>query len=71
MVQFSNWHMRTLLCSNPCYITVVPDTFPMLSDYTFDDYINDASDEDWVRWENEASKLELPLNYYIMEFVAV
>jgi hypothetical protein len=29
----------------------------------------DASDEEWAEWESEANRLELPLDYYIQEFV--
>lgn len=29
----------------------------------------DVPDEIWEEWENEADRLELPLDYYIMEFV--
>jgi hypothetical protein len=38
-------------------------------DYTFEDYLNNASREEWDEWESEASRLELPLDYYIEEFV--
>jgi hypothetical protein len=38
-------------------------------DYTFQDYINDASQQEWDEWESEAARLELPLDYYIQEFV--
>lgn len=38
-------------------------------EYTFEDFINDASAEEWVEWESEAARLELPLDYYIQEFV--
>lgn len=38
-------------------------------DYSFEDFINDASQEEWDEWENEAARLELPLDYYIQEFV--
>ena len=38
-------------------------------DYTFEDFINDASEEEWDEWEQKASELELPLDYYISEFV--
>lgn len=40
-------------------------------EYTFEDYINDASSEEWDEWESEASRLELPLDYYIQEFVGM
>ena len=38
-------------------------------EYSFEDYINDASQEEWNTWESEAARLELPLDYYIQEFV--
>ena len=38
-------------------------------DYTFEDFLNDASEEEWAEWEKEAEKLELTLDYYIAEFV--
>ena len=38
-------------------------------EYTFEDFINDASDAEWDEWESEANRLELPLDYYIQEFV--
>ena len=38
-------------------------------EYTFEDFIADASDEEWNEWESEAARLELPLDYYIHEFV--
>ena len=38
-------------------------------DYSFEDFLNDASQEEWDEWESEASRLELPLDYYIQEFV--
>jgi hypothetical protein len=28
-----------------------------------------ADDEQWAQWEQEATELELPLDYYISEFV--
>ena len=48
--------------------------FPMCGpafDYTFQDFLNDASQQEWDEWETKASELELPLDYYIQEFVAV
>ena len=38
-------------------------------EYTFGDFINDASEQEWDEWESEAARLELPLDYYISEFV--
>jgi hypothetical protein len=38
-------------------------------DYTFQDFLNDASAEEWAEWESEAARLELPLDYYIQEFL--
>lgn len=28
-----------------------------------------ADDEQWAQWEQEAAELELPLDYYIAEFL--
>jgi len=38
-------------------------------EYTFEDFLADASQEEWDEWESEAARLELPLDYYIQEFV--
>ena len=38
-------------------------------EYTFEDFLADASDAEWDEWESEAERLELPLDYYIQEFV--
>ena len=38
-------------------------------EYTFQDFLSDASDEEWEEWESIADELELPLDYYIHEFV--
>ena len=38
-------------------------------EYTFEDFLADASDAEWDEWESEANRLELPLDYYIQEFV--
>jgi hypothetical protein len=34
-----------------------------------EDFLNDASPEEWAEWESKAAELELPLDYYIAEFV--
>jgi hypothetical protein len=39
-------------------------------DYTFEDFLNDASQEEWDEWESKAAELDLPLDYYLQEFVA-
>ena len=39
-------------------------------EYTFEDFLNDASQEEWDAWEQRAAELELPLDYYLQEFVA-
>jgi hypothetical protein len=39
-------------------------------EYTFEDFLNDASQEEWDEWESKAAELELPLDYYLQEFVA-
>lgn len=38
-------------------------------EYTKEDYLNDASPEEWAEWESKAAELELTLDYYIQEFV--
>jgi hypothetical protein len=38
-------------------------------DYSREDFLNDAAPEEWAEWEQKASELELPLDYYIAEFV--
>lgn len=38
-------------------------------DYTREDFLNDASPEEWDAWEKKAAELELPLDYYLAEFV--
>ena len=38
-------------------------------EYTRQDFLNDASQEEWDEWEQNAAELELPLDYYIAEFV--
>lgn len=54
------------------YVTCVLDKSSMCGpapEYTFQDFLNDASAEEWDEWEQKASELELPLDYYIQEFV--
>ena len=38
-------------------------------EYTREDFFNDASQEEWDAWEQKAAELELPLDYYLEEFV--
>lgn len=38
-------------------------------EYTFEDFLNDASEEEWMEWELAASVLEIPVNYYVLEFI--
>lgn len=38
-------------------------------EYSFQDFLNDASSEEWKEWEKKAAELELPLDYYVAEFV--
>jgi hypothetical protein len=38
-------------------------------EYTREDFFNDASQEEWDAWEQKAAELELPLDYYLQEFV--
>jgi hypothetical protein len=30
-----------------------------------------SDDEQWKQWESEAAKLELPVDYYLQEFILV
>jgi len=56
-----------------CYSTFVPEVLFMCGpafDYSFQDFLNDASPEEWVEWENKAAELEVPVDYYLQEFVA-
>lgn len=56
------------------YIAFVPEKFLTMCgpvyDYSFEDFLNDASDEEWAEWEQKAAELELPVDYYVQEFVA-
>ena len=38
-------------------------------EYSREDFFNDASQEEWDEWEQKAAELELPLDYYLEEFV--
>tara|TARA_B110000503_G_scaffold37585_1_gene61452 strand:+ start:515 stop:649 length:135 start_codon:yes stop_codon:yes gene_type:complete len=38
-------------------------------DYTFEDFLSDASEEEWDQWESSAAELEIPVNYYVLEFI--
>ncbi len=38
-------------------------------EYTFEDFLNDASDAEWDEWEQKAAELELPVDYYVQEFI--
>lgn len=40
-------------------------------EYTFQDYLNDADPEEWKEWERKANELEIPVDYYVLEFVAL
>ena len=40
-------------------------------DYTFQDFLNDASPEEWVEWEQKASELEVTVDYYVQEFMHI
>ena len=73
--------MRTVaeLAQDPLINTTWWDIVPSLSqliqmcgpvfEYSFEDYLNDASGEERDQWERKAAELELPLDYYIQEFV--
>ena len=38
-------------------------------EYTREDFFNDASQQEWDEWEQKAAELEMPLDYYLAEFV--
>ena len=38
-------------------------------DYTFQDFINDASPEEWAEWEQKSAELEVTVDYYVQEFI--
>ena len=38
-------------------------------EYTFEDFLNDASPEEWAEWEKNAAELEVTVDYYVAEFV--
>ncbi len=73
--------MRTVaeLAQDPLISATWWDIVPSLSqlirmcgpqfEYTFQDFLNDASPEEWDEWEQKAAELELPLDYYLAEFV--
>ena len=54
------------------YVTFVAEILIMCGsafEYTFEDFLNDASRAEWDEWESKAAELELPLDYYLLEFV--
>ncbi len=51
----------------PSLSQLIPMCGPV--DYTFEDFLNDAAPEEWEQWEKNAAELEIPLDYYIAEFV--
>ena len=73
--------MRTVakLAQDPLISATWWDIVPSLSqliqmcgpafEYTREDFLNDASPEEWAEWESKAAELELPLDYYLEEFV--
>jgi hypothetical protein len=73
--------MRTVaeLAQDPLISATWWDIVPSLSqlipmcgpafEYTREDFLNDASPEEWDEWEQKAAELELPLDYYLAEFV--
>lgn len=40
-----------------------------MPEYTFQDFLNDASPEEWDEWEQQAAELEVTLDYYVQEFM--
>ena len=72
MCQKLKWHVNLPNGSDSWYITFVRLKSLMCGpapEYTFQDFLNDAYDEEWVEWEKKAAELEIPLDYYIQEFV--
>jgi hypothetical protein len=73
--------MRTVpeLAQDPLISATWWDIVPSLSqliqmcgpvfEYSREDFFNDASPEEWDAWEQKAAELELPLDYYLAEFV--
>ena len=67
------------LAQDPLNIATWWDIVPSLSqlirmcgpvfEYSREDFFNDASPEEWDAWEQKAAELELPLDYYLAEFV--
>jgi hypothetical protein len=60
------------ICHGMVYVYFRSQLMPMCGpafDYTFEDFLNDASQEEWDEWEQKAAELELPLDYYLAEFV--
>jgi hypothetical protein len=54
------------------YITFSSKFKPMCGpafEYTFEDFLNDASPEEWAEWEKKAAELEVTVDYYVAEFV--
>jgi hypothetical protein len=52
----------------PSLSQLIPMCGPVF-EYSREDFLNDASPEEWDAWEQKASELELPLDYYLAEFV--
>ena len=70
-----NWHSVALkhpdlgLCWFRSTFNPVRTMCGPVYDYSFEDFLNDASRAEWDEWESEAARLELPLDYYLLEFV--
>ena len=62
-LRFGTWWFMLLKCSQ------LLSMCGPASDYTREDFFNDASREEWDSWEQKAAELELPLDYYLAEFV--
>jgi hypothetical protein len=55
-----------------CYVIHITHKVLMNIDYyTFQDFLDDATPEEWDQWEQTAAELELPLDYYLQEFVFI
>jgi hypothetical protein len=60
---------------SPTWWDIVPSLSQLIQmcgpvfEYSREDFLNDASQEEWDEWEQKAAELELPLDYYLAEFV--
>jgi len=62
-----------LVCDVMLYTSIkqVVMNGPVFDEYTFEDFLEDATPEEWDEWEQTAAELELPIDYYLLEFVFI